>query len=399
MSIFRKILILFVVSFILMSVIGFWIDNINEKRINNLIKDKYAKISFEILNNINNPNKIDEILKRNDLIKIESKGFQNGTILFEEIITFGYVKVLQENFNDSLVLDIKYLDDEYILKTKNEQSISDKYILNLLIWLDIIALIVMFLFVLKTLSPIKKISKQISSFAGGDFSSRIECKDKKSKNEITVLANTFNDMASKIESFITTRETLLRDIGHELRTPIAKGKFAIEKIDDFSQKELLKKIFSDLEILTNELIELEKLNSSNLDYEIFSAEKLIIESLQKLYIENEDKIEVVIDENFKITGDLYYLCIALKNLIDNALKYSTKFPIIVGASNNEISVSSFGKKLSKDIEYYLCAFTQESAQRNGFGLGLSIVKKIIDKHHFKIDYKCKENINTFFIKF
>lgn len=48
-------------------------------------------------------------------------------------------------------------------------------------------------------------------------------------------------MASSLEELIKTRQELLKDIGHELRTPIAKGKFAIERIDDFSQKELLKK--------------------------------------------------------------------------------------------------------------------------------------------------------------
>ena len=396
MSIFRKILILFIISFVLMSIIGFWIDSINEKRINNLIKDKYAKISFEILNNVNNPNRINEILKRNNLIKIDSKEFLNSTILFEENITFGYVKILQENFNDSLILDIKYLKDEFILKTKNEKSISDKYILNILIWLDIVALIIMFLFVLRTLSPIKKISKQISSFANGDFSSRI---DIKSNDEIGALANTFNDMASKLENLIITREALLRDIGHELRTPIAKGKFALEKIDNFSQKELMKRIFKDLEILTNELIELEKLNSSNLNHENFSAEKLIIESLQKIHVDDEDKIELQIDENFKIKGDLYYLSIALKNLIDNALKYSVKFPIIIKATKNEISVYSYGNKLSKDIEYYLQPFTQELSQRNGFGLGLSIVKKIIDKHSFKLGYEYCNDQNIFIIRF
>ncbi len=395
MSIFRKILILFIISFVLMSIIGFWIDSINEKRINNLIKDKYAKISFEILNNVNNPNRINEILKRNNLIKIDSKEFLNSTILFEENITFGYVKILQENFNDSLILDIKYLKDEFILKTKNEKSISDKYILNILIWLDIVALIIMFLFVLRTLSPIKKISKQISSFANGDFSSRI---DIKSNDEIGALANTFNDMASKLENLIITREALLRDIGHELRTPIAKGKFALEKIDNFSQKELMKRIFKDLEILTNELIELEKLNSSNLNHENFSAEKLIIESLQKIHVDDEDKIELQIDENFKIKGDLYYLSIALKNLIDNALKYSVKFPIIIKATKNEISVYSYGNKLSKDIEYYLQPFTQELSQRNGFGLGLSIVKKIIDKHSFKLGYEYCNDQNIFIIR-
>ena len=84
-------------------------------------------------------------------------------------------------------------------------------------------------------------------------------------------------------------------------------------------KELLKKIFLDLETLTNELIELEKLNITKLNITNFDAETLVIESLGKLYLD-ESKIEVNMIENFKISADLYYLSIAIKNLIDNALK-------------------------------------------------------------------------------
>ena len=206
-------------------------------------------------------------------------------------------------------------------------------------------------------------------------------------------------MASSLENSIKTREALLRDIGHELRTPIAKGKFAIEKIDDFSQKELLKKIFNDLEKLTNELIELEKLNITNLDIKIFSAETLVLESLGKLYLEDESKIKIDIYEDFKIEADLDYLSIALKNLIDNALKYAIYFPIIIKVDKNEISISNSGEKLSKEFEYYLKPFTQELIQRDGFGLGLSIVKKIIDKHNFKLIYKYENNFNIFKIIF
>ena len=202
-------------------------------------------------------------------------------------------------------------------------------------------------------------------------------------------------MATSLENSIKTREELLRDIGHELRTPIAKGKFAIEKIDDFSQKELLKKIFIDLEILTNELIELEKLNLTKLNLTIFSAETLIIESLEKLYLEDESKIEIKINEDFKIEGDLDYLSIALKNLIDNALKYAISFPIIIETNKNEISISNKGTKLSKELEYYLKPFTQELSQRDGFGLGLSIVKKIMDKHGFQVDYFYENEFNIF----
>ncbi|MBP6715112.1 MAG: HAMP domain-containing histidine kinase, partial [Aliarcobacter sp.] len=177
------------------------------------------------------------------------------------------------------------------------------------------------------------------------------------------------------------------------------GKFAIEKIDDFSQKELIKKIFNDFEKLTNELIELEKLNITNLDIKIFSAETLVLESLGKLYLEDESKIKIDISEDFKIEADLYYMSIALKNLIDNALKYAIYFPIIIKVDKNEISISNSGEKLSKEFEYYLKPFTQELIQRDGFGLGLSIVKKIIDKHNFKLIYKYENNFNIFKIIF
>ena len=392
MSIFKKISILFFISLTLMSIIGFWIDEINSKRIDTLVKEKYIKISNELFQNIENKTQLNALLDKYDLEKKELKNNNNYNILYENTLTFGYIVILQETFGDEFIIKIKYLDDEYILKTADEENITDKLILNILVFVDIFVLILIFLYILKLLSPLKIITKQLTNFANGDLSSRI---DIKSNDEIGILANSFNKMASNLENLITTREELLRDIGHELRTPIAKGKFAIEKIDDFSQKELLKKIFKDLEVLTNELIELEKLNSTKLNITTFKAETLIVESLEKLYLDDESKIEINIQEDFKINGDLYYLSIVLKNLIDNALKYATSYPIQIDVKLNTISVSNKGKKLSKQLEYYLKPFTQELSQRDGFGLGLSIVKKIIDKHDFRLEYSYRNESNIF----
>jgi two-component system OmpR family sensor kinase len=291
MSIFKKISILFFISLTLMSIIGFWIDEINSKRIDTLVKEKYIKISNELFQNIENKTQLNALLDKYDLEKKELKNNNNYNILYENTLTFGYIVILQETFGDEFIIKIKYLDDEYILKTADEENITDKLILNILVFVDIFVLILIFLYILKLLSPLKIITKQLTNFANGDLSSRI---DIKSNDEIGILANSFNKMASNLENLITTREELLRDIGHELRTPIAKGKFAIEKIDDFSQKELLKKIFKDLEILTNELIELEKLNSTKLNITTFKAETLIVESLAKLYLDDESKIEIEI---------------------------------------------------------------------------------------------------------
>jgi two-component system OmpR family sensor kinase len=375
-----------------MSVIGFWTNNINSKRMNKLVQEKYQTIIDDILKNIENKNYINTILLKNNLKILKELPNSSNQIIYSQDYTFGKIEILKEIFDNEFLIKINYLDEEYILKTPDEENLNEKNILNFLVFLDIFVLFLIFLYILTLLSPLKKITKQITNFANGELSSRININ---SKDEIGILANTFNNMATSLENSIKTREELLRDIGHELRTPIAKGKFAIEKIDDFSQKELLKKIFVDLEILTNELIELEKLNLTKLNLTNFTVETLIVESLGKLYLEDESKVEIHINENFKINADLYYLSTALKNLIDNALKYAISYPIIIEANKNEISISNKGQKLSKEIEYYLKPFTQELSQRDGFGLGLSIVKKIIDKHNFKLEYFYENGNNIF----
>lgn len=385
MSIFKKIALLFIISFILMSIIGLWIDKINTKRIDNIVKEKYVSFLEHVLSSENDSQKLIKIFESNKFKIKRNLHISLNEILFHKKYSFVEVSIYKISFDDELFIKLKFENDEYFLKTPDEENLRDKTILNILICIDILVLLLIFFYIVKILSPIKNITKEITNFANGNLSARINIK--KSNDEIGILANSFNQMATSLEKFIKTKEELLRDIGHELRTPIAKGKFAIEKIENESQKELFKKIFIDLETLTNELIELEKLELTKLNLTTFSAETLILEALSKLYLEDESKIELNINEDFKITADLYYLSIAIKNLIDNALKYTQELPIIVDINKNEIKISNKAKELSKDLEYYLKPFTQELSHRNGFGLGLSIVKKIIDKHQYKLSYE------------
>jgi len=393
MSIFKKISILFFTSLTLMIIIGIWTDNINSKRIDKLIKEKYVKVANNILENYDNKAKIDKILKNHNLKKIKEKPKNSQTLFFKEF-TFGHILIAKKSFEDEFIVEINYLDEKYLLKTQDEDNLKDKMILNGLVFLDIFVLVLIFLYLIKLLMPLKNISLEISKFANGDLTRRLNVK---SKDEIGQLSIAFNKMASTLEELIKTRQELLKDIGHELRTPIAKGKFAIEKIEDFSKKELLKTIFNDLELLTNELIELEKLNSKELEHSTFNIETLIIQALNKLYIENENLISIDIQKNFLIEGDLYYLSMALKNLIDNALKYAISYPIEIKVINKEIHIINSAKQLTKNLEYYFKPFTQELSQRDGFGLGLSIVQKILKKHNFKISYKYKNEKVNFII--
>jgi two-component system OmpR family sensor kinase len=385
MSIFKKIALLFIISFILMSIIGLWIDQINTKRIDNIVKEKYVSFLEHVLSTENDPQKLIKIFENNKFKIKRDLHISLNEILFYKKYDFVEVSIYKISFDDEFFIKLKFENDEYFLKTPDEENLRDKTVLNILICIDILVLSLIFFYIVKILSPIKNITKEITNFANGNLSARIDIK--KSNDEIGILANSFNQMAASLEKFIKTKEELLRDIGHELRTPIAKGKFAIEKVENEVQKELFKKIFIDLETLTNELIELEKLELTKLNLTTFSAETLILEALSKLYLDDESKIILNINEDFKVTADLYYLSIAVKNLIDNALKYAIELPIIVDINKNEIKISNKAKELSKDLEYYLKPFTQELSHRNGFGLGLSIVKKIIDKHQYKLSYQ------------
>ncbi|MDD3835860.1 MAG: ArsS family sensor histidine kinase [Sulfurimonas sp.] len=396
MSIIKKISILFLTSLTLMSIIGFWIDNINSKRIDDLIKDKYLKISNEIFQNIDNKEKIENLINKYDLKRVETQDEKSRELLYYEKHTFGFISIKKASLEDEFIIEINFLDENYTLRTPNEENINDKLKLNILIFLDVFVLFLIFLYLLKLLSPLKKITKKIENFSSGNFNSRI---DIVSNDEMGTLSNAFNAMAISLKELITSKEELLRDIGHELRTPIAKGKFVIQKIDNIEQKELLQKIFLDLEVLTNELIELEKLNSTKLNISTFSAETLIAEALNKLYIVSESNIVLVIEDNFKISADLNYLSIALKNLIDNALKYALKLPITIKVSKQKIYIINEGKKLSRELDYYLKPFTQELSQRDGFGLGLSIVNKIIKKHNFSLSYTHEDKDNIFCLDF
>lgn len=385
MSIFKKIALLFIISFVLMAFIGSWTDKINTKKVDNIIKEKYVDFFEHLLSNEKDPKKLVQAFEDNKFKIKKDKHIRFNEILFQQKYDFGEIIIYKISFDDELFVKLNVDNYEYILETPDEDNLRDKTILNFLICVDIVVLILIFFYIVKILSPIKNITKEITNFANGNLSARI--KIDKSDDEIGILANSFNQMATSLEKFIKTKEELLRDIGHELRTPIAKGKFAIEKIENESQKELFKKIFIDLETLTNELIELEKLELEKLELTTFSAETLILESLSKLYLEDESKIELNINEDFKVTGDLYYLSIAVKNLIDNALKYTQELPVIIDIDENIIKISNKAKELSKDLDYYLKPFTQELSHRNGFGLGLSIVKKIIDKHQYKLGYE------------
>jgi two-component system OmpR family sensor kinase len=313
--------------------------------------------------------------------------------------SFGELAILK-SADSKYLLYIRYMDDVLLLSDRQlQKSLQQQWLLNLLVLLDIAVLVIIFFIILKMISPLREIITKMQAFAKGDYNSRAEVA---SKDEIGEVAQTYNMMAQNLEDLITSREELLRDVGHELRTPIAKGLFAVETLEASPSKTIIHRSFSELERLISELLEMEKLHAmKTLQNKSFQAETLILEALSRLILEDESKITIDIRSDFTISGDLNYLALALKNLIDNAVKYALEYPVTVTAEKGTITVKNRGDALSGTLAYYTEPFTREESSRRseGYGLGLNIVQKILERHNLTLEYAYLKGYHLFYIRF
>lgn len=397
MSIFTKITVLFLISLALMVGIGYKIDTINTQKYESIVLQKYLLDGRKIFSWMatSTVDELDNRLRSLNLVKIPP--VDSKQVMMRQLHTFGLLEILKADEGD-YILHIRYFDDDiYLRDTTLQRAQKEGWILNALVIADIVVLSIIFIIILRMLSPLHSITGSMRRFAQGEYRSRSPIH---SRDEIGEVARSYNEMAQTIENLIRSRQELLRDVGHELRTPIARGMFALEQLEDSNIRDSLKRSLKELDQLTQELLEIEKLQATDtIQSESFSVETLVMEALSKLYLSDESNIEVRIEENFSITGDLQYLSLALKNLLDNALKYADRLPIRLEASSQSINVYNHGLPLEKEFGYFLTPFTRQESSRttDGFGLGLNIISKIVAKHGFLLSYRYENEEHCFSI--
>ena len=302
-----------------------------------------------------------------------------------------------------LELEVKYLQDKLKLTKNKRDEFLDTIKLELVI-LFIVLFLLSFIISSKIITEIKDKLYRLNQgvlqlFKNGEKTIKVDIGE---NNELSEITQNLNSYLQKQTDIIHSREELLRNISHELKTPIAKGKFMLAKIESKDDNQIfddINTIFYDIEMLTSKLLQREKLNFAVLKINKFKASSLILESLSKLSIEDESVVTVDIKDDFNIEADFYYLTIALKNLIDNAMKYAYEFPVVIESFDGSIYVKNIANELTNDLIYYIQPFTREPNQQQGHGLGLNIVSKILELHGFVLKYKHKDSYNIFNIVF
>lgn len=259
-------------------------------------------------------------------------------------------------------------------------------------------LLLTYIWLIKSLKPLKDLKENISSFSKGNLN--ISCKSSK-KDEIADVSNEFDNAVRKIELLLSSRQLFLRTIMHELKTPIAKGRIVSELIDDEKQKNRLITVFERLDFMINDFAKIEQIVSNNYDLlkQSFTLKEILDDSLNILMLDSKsDNLEINIDLSYKLKADLSLMSMVFKNLIDNALRYSSNKALVINQKGNCIEFISKGEKLNKPIEEYFKPFHNETKSKNhGMGLGLYIVKSILDIHNMSFDYKYVQNNNVFII--
>lgn len=150
---------------------------------------KKYKHSYKNLDYLNLDEKQVKAIK-NILLELKEYFLDENNLetIYSQNSAFTDISILKYKSSNIYILKIKYLDESYIFKALDEESFNDKTILNVLVFLDIFALLIMFLFIIKLLSPLKTITKELKAFANGNLSTRI---DIKSNDEIGTLAKSF----------------------------------------------------------------------------------------------------------------------------------------------------------------------------------------------------------------
>lgn len=403
----------------------------------NGVQNSFSQIESDGNGNIVIDNKLDTILGVVE-ISIYNKDkefiYGNSSIDFEYDDNFELIKKFNslKHLKDKWYVyeDVKYYPNygniwvRGIIKATLLDNIIQFIILRLTIGLPIFLLfsgITGFLIIRNSLKPINFIKNTALKInAGNDLTKRINLGE--GKNEVYTLANTFDGMFDKLQNSFDSEVQFTSDVSHELRTPISViksqseyGKTNISSIEE--AKNIFNIIYNESQKMSNLVSQLLTLARMDKGYHKLNLEHINLSELMEIVAESQKfnaeqkNITITYDlkENIFADVDEHMIMRVFINLISNAISYGKENGFIhITLQLNEdkkfilIEIKDNGIGISKEnINKIWDRFFQVESSRTGdnSGLGLPMVRGIVEAHNGEITVESKLDIgSTFKIK-
>ena len=252
--------------------------------------------------------------------------------------------------------------------------------------------------------PLKHISDGVAQVAAGNFSHAVP---EVGSREFATLARAFNGMTDRVRQMLAMRERLLLDASHELRSPLTRMKVALEFLPQGTARESLREDLLEMEHLVTAILESARLARAG--EEIRRQRFDLAAVLRRVTRRFSERLPGVRLEGSPaacfIEGDPDLAATVLRNIVDNAVKYSTEKaePVRVGLEESggkaRVTVRDNDPRIPPaDLPRIFDPFYRVDPSRSrgtgGYGLGLSICKSIVAAHGGSIAVESTVGVGT-----
>jgi signal transduction histidine kinase len=241
----------------------------------------------------------------------------------------------------------------------------------------------------RLLRPLRGLSEGVARLGAGELDVTLP---NPTRDEFGKLTEAFNHMVGRVRGMIGARDQLLVDVSHELRSPLTRMKVALELLPPGEQRTGMAADVAEMERMIAELLELERLRDGRgvdpVRQDLMPIVREAAESIQN----RPPGIQVVsMSQEIPVAIDAEKIRMVLRNLLENAVKYSlpdSRAVEVSAAHNGErvvIRVTDDGPGIpERDIanlfEPFFRVDRSRSKKTGGYGLGLSISKRIVEAH-------------------
>ena len=428
-SLYGKLIFGFLVSIILsFSFAGYFGLKNNSEKIEQLtllrlqsiakaVQDEASNHDFQTLNNLANASSVGIVLVSNSDGQIDAFG---DKMTPEEIQSFDNAPVGKDycRSGTSVIYRVALPNDytAYIKKNVIQEellfqqsamlALGGIFITGSLIFLIIADVIV---------KPIKRLTSATNALAQGNYDVQVNYYG---KDELAALSAGFNSMAKRLVKVEENRQKFISDISHEFQTPLTSIQgfakiLTAEQVNDEQRRRYANIILEQsqrLSTLSKNMMQLTVLEGDDLKlekkkYSLIKQLERIVEMQQGFASDQQVVIETDCPKgDIQITADEDRMEQVFINLLNNALKYTLEDGVVTirvkrNLKDVEIQFEDTGIGMSKEaLSHIFDRFYRVDKSRSikGNGLGLSIVKRIIDLHGYKLNVESQEEVGSVF---